>query len=146
MRTVDGFKFDATDMLKKIATIGEVHNRMKSAVGVYCDSSGKKMEGYAKNNAKWEDRTGNARQTIKGGFKWEDNDKCSAYVAGNMEYSPYLELAHAKGKSGDDEVGMEVAPSFEQLELANEGKYAILRPTVRKLTPEFINGMAKLLK
>jgi hypothetical protein len=146
VRTVDGFKFDATDMLKKIATMGEVHNRMKSAVGVYCDSSGKKMEGYAKNNAKWEDRTGNARQTIKGGFKWEDNDKCSAYVAGNMEYSPYLELAHAKGKSGDDEVGMEVAPSFEQLELANEGKYAILRPTVRKFTNEFINGMAKLLK
>ncbi|MEY7998607.1 hypothetical protein AB8U03_00075 [Clostridium sp. Mt-5] len=143
---MNGFKFDATDLLKKIAMMGEVNNKMKAAVGVYCDSSGKKMESYAKSNAKWENRTGNARQTIKGGFKWEDNSKCSAFVAGNMEYSPYLELAHAKGKSVDNEVGMEVSPSFAQLELANEGKYAILRPTVRKLTPEFVSGMANLLK
>ncbi|OAA93007.1 hypothetical protein [Clostridium coskatii] len=142
---MSGFKFDATDLLRKIAKNGEVNNRMRSAVGVYCDSAGKKMEGYAKNNAPWKNRTGNARQTIKGGFKWEDESKCSAYVAGNMEYSPYLELAHAKGKSTDNEVGMEVSPSFAQLELGNEGKYAILRPTVRKLTPEVITGMANLL-
>ncbi|OAA91257.1 hypothetical protein [Clostridium ljungdahlii] len=142
---MSGFKFDATDLLRKIAENGEVNNKMKSAVGVYCDSEGKKMEGYAKNNAPWQDRTGNARQTIKGGFQWEDESKCKSYVAGNMEYSPYLELAHAKGKSGDDEVGMEVGPSFAQLELANEGKYAVLRPTVRKLTPKFVSGMANLL-
>ncbi|WP_123053147.1 hypothetical protein [Clostridium sp. JN-1] len=142
---MSGFKFDAADLLKRIAENGEVNNRMKAAAGIYCDSAGKKMEGYAKNNAPWKNRTGNARQTIKGGSKWESQSKCSAYIAGNMEYSPYLELAHAKGKSQDDEVGMEVAPSFSKLELASEGKYAILRPTVRKLTPEFISGMANLL-
>jgi hypothetical protein len=141
-----GFKFDATDLLDKLAKNGEVNRKMKAAAGVYCDSAGKKMAGEAKKNAKWTDRTGNARQTIDGGFKWQDEDKCAAYVAGNMDYSPYLELAHAKGTSGDAGVSMEVAPSFEQLELGNEGKYAVLRPTVRKLTPEFVNGMAKLLK
>lgn len=139
-------KFDATKLLENLAKDGEINKKMKAAVGVYCDSTGKKMEGYAKANAPWTDRTGNARQTMQGGFKWNDGDKCAAYISGNMEYSPYLELAHAKGKSTDNEVGMEVAPSFEQLELANEGKYAILRPTVRKLTPEFVKGMANLLK
>lgn len=144
---MSGFKFDATDFLKKIAGgSGGVNGKMKAAVGVYCDSAGKKIAGEAKKNAKWTDRTGNARQTIDGGFKWQDENKCAAYVAGNMEYSPYLELAHAKGTSGDNGVGMEVDPSFEQLELGSEGKYATLRPMVRKLTPEFINGMANLLK
>lgn len=144
---MSGFKFDATDFLKKIASgSGGVNGKMKAAVGVYCDSAGKKMEGYAKSNVPWEDHTTHARTTIKGGFKWQSEDKCAAYVAGNMDYSPYLELAHAKGTSSDNGVGMEVAPSFEQLELGNEGKYAVLRPTVRKLTPEFVNGMAKLLK
>lgn len=144
---MSGFKFDAGDFLNKIASgSGGVNSKMKAAVGVYCDSTGKKLEGYAKSNASWQDHTGDARKTIKGGFKWESENKCSAYVSGNMNYSPYLELAHAKGKSTDNEVGMEVASSFEQLELANEGKYAILRPTVRKFTPEFVKGMSNLLK
>jgi hypothetical protein len=144
---MSGFKFDASDFLKKISSgSGGVNGKMKAAVGVHCDNYGEKMEGYAKNNVPWKDHTTHARTTIKGGFKWEDKSKCSAFVSGNMNYSPYLELAHAKGKSSDDEVGMKVAPSFSQLELANEGKYAILRPTVRKLTPEFIKDMANLLK
>ena len=140
-----GFKFDATDLLKKVAESGEVNNKMKAAAGVYCDSVGKKMEGYAKKNASWKNHTSNARQTIQGGFKWQNENKCASYVAGNMNYSPYLELAHAKGTNTDNEVGMEVGPSFAELELANEGKYAVLRPTVRKLTPEFVSGMANLL-
>lgn len=142
---MSGFKFNTEDLLKNLASSGEVNKKMKAAVGVYCDSTGKKMSGEAKKNAKWTDRTGNARQTIDGGFKWQDENKCAAYVAGNMEYSPYLELSHTKGTRSDSEVGMEVGPSFSQLELGNEGKYAVLRPTVRKLTPEFVAGMANLL-
>lgn len=140
-----GFKFNAEDLLKNLAASGDVNKKAKAAVGVYCDSVGNKMAGQAKKDANWIDRTGNARQSIQGGFKWPNQEKCAAYVAGNMEYSPYLELTHAKGTSGDGEVGMEVGPSFAQLELGNEGKYAVLRPTVRKLTPEFVAGMANLL-
>ncbi|PJI07045.1 MULTISPECIES: hypothetical protein [Clostridium] len=139
-------KFDATDFFLKIAKEGDVNNEMKSDVASYCDSIGTEMENYAKVNAPWKDRTGNARQTIEGGSKWQGESECAAYVAGNMEYSPYLELAHRKESEQDDGVGMEVGPSFSELELSNEGKYAILRPTVRKFEPEFVNGMENILK
>lgn len=138
------FNINIEGVLKKLAASGEIERKMKAAVGLYCDTSSKKMESDAKKNASWTDRTGNARQTIKGGFKWENADKCIVYIAGNMEYSPYLELAHAKGTSSDD-VGIEVGPSFAQLELGREGKYSILRKTVRKFTPEFLKGMNNLL-
>lgn len=138
----ESMRIDATQVLKNLASNGEVEKRMKAAVGLYCDSTGKKMGGYAKDNAPWTDRTGNARQSIDGGFKW-DGDKCMSYVSGNMDYSPYLELAHAN-KNGDD-IPVETTPSFAKLELAKEGKYAILRPTVRKFVPNFISGMNNLL-
>jgi hypothetical protein len=138
------FNIDIQKVLKKLTQGGEIEMKMKASVGLYCDTAAKKMESYAKQNARWTDRTGNARQTIKGGFKWEDANRCRVYIAGNMNYSPYLELAHADKSVGND-VGMEVGPTFEQLELGNEGKYAILRPTVRKYSPEFIRGMNNLL-
>ncbi|KGG81068.1 hypothetical protein Y919_02560 [Caloranaerobacter azorensis H53214] len=111
-----GFKIDIARALRGLA---EAETKMKAAVGVYADSAGKKMEAHAKQNAPWTDRTGQARQTIEGGHEWQGN-KCIVYVAGNKEYSPYLEFA-------------------------NEKKYATLYPTVKKMAPEILKGMAGLL-
>ncbi len=136
-------KIDASEVLKNLAKDGALMNKIKASVGLYCDSTGKAMQGYAQTNATWKDRTGNARQSIQGGFKW-DGDVCNTFVSGNMDYSPYLELAH--GKSSQDEgINMEVPPTFAQLELGNEGKYAILRPTCRSYAPKFLSGMNNFL-
>lgn len=132
------------EVLEKLAANGEIEKKMRAVVQEHCETTSKDMETYAKKNANWIDRTGNARQTIKGGFKWIDANKCAIYIAGNMDYSPYLELAHASG-SDEKGVGMEVGTSFAQLELGNEGRYAILRPTIRKFNPDFIKGMHNLL-
>ncbi|MCD3217484.1 hypothetical protein FDJ70_07590 [Clostridium botulinum] len=94
--------------------------RSKVALGVYADTAGKKLETYAKENAKWTDDTGLARKTIKGGKEWE-GEKCNVYVAGNMEYSPFLELC-------------------------NDKKYAILKPSVNKLSPEILRGLKNLMR
>ena len=139
---------------------------VKAAVGVYCDSVGKKLEAWAKNppygynpkaeltekqliiiktlakkgklrrnssnkvdttpntisdvHYKWHTRTGDARKTIQGGFKWENENKCVAYVSGNMPYSVYLELAFEK-------------------------QYAVLYPAVKALEPQFAKGMDGVL-
>ena len=61
------------------------------------------MEGYAKSNAPWTDRTGNARQGLHGGVD-TDGDRFVLYLSHGVEYGIWLELAHG-------------------------GNYAIVRPT-----------------
>lgn len=110
------FKIDVEGIL---AGLSEFELKSKAVMGVYADTAGKKLEAHAKKNALWKDRSGLARKTIEGGKQWE-GDECIVYVAGNMEYSPYLELC-------------------------NDKKYATLKPAVDKLSPEILRGMNNLL-
>ncbi|MBV1816857.1 hypothetical protein ACIR03_02725 [Clostridium cochlearium] len=111
------FKIDIESVLNGLS---EFEMKSKAAIGVYADTAGKKLEEHAKKNAPWTDRTGLARKTIEGGKEW-DSEKCIVYVAGNMEYSPYLELC-------------------------NDKRYATLKPAVDKLSPEILNGLNKILE
>lgn len=110
------FKIDTEDILRGLS---EFEIKSRAAMGVYADTAGKKLEEHAKKNASWTNRTGLARKTIEGGRQWE-GDKCNIYVAGNTNYFPYLELCHDK-------------------------QYAILQPTVDKMSPEILKGMNNLL-
>jgi len=92
----------------------------KAALLLYADTAGKMMEAEAKREAKWTDRTTNARQSIKGGAGWEGN-QLKVVLSGGMDYSPYLELA-------------------------NERRYEILRPTIEKNAAEILRGYQKLVK
>ena len=97
-----------------------VEKKMRAAIGVYADTAAKTMEGYAKENAKWTDRTGNARNSIQGNFGWKGNQAVIT-LSGNMDYSVYLELAHEK-------------------------KYAILKPTIDRNAPEILKGYQRLVE
>lgn len=96
-----------------------VESKMKAAIGLYADTASKKMEGDAKQNAPWIDRTGNARNSILGEFGWEGN-KAVITLSGNMSYSVFLELAHEK-------------------------KYAILVPIIQRNAPEVIRAYKKVI-
>lgn len=98
----------------------EVEKKTRAAIGLYADTAAKKMEGEAKINAPWTDRTGNARNSIQGDFDWQSN-KAVITLSGNMDYSVWLELAHEK-------------------------KYAILKPTIDKNAPDIIKGYQKLVR
>jgi len=97
-----------------------VENKVRAAIGLYADTAAKKMEGEAKINAPWTDSTGNARNSIRGDFDWQGN-KAVITLSGNMYYSVWLELAHGK-------------------------KYAILKPTIDRNTPEIIRGYQRLVR
>lgn len=142
----NGFHISIEDVLKNLAKGGPIETKVRLASNILCDSFGKRMASYAQANAPWKNRSGKARQTITGGSQWSGQDRCSAYVSGNMEYSPFLELAHAKKSDSSDGIEVSSSPSFAKLELTNEGKYAILRPTIRKFTPQFVKEMGKLLE
>jgi len=53
-----------------------------------------------KDSSKWTDRTGHARQGLKGGFFWKTNlgKKIDAiiWIGHRVDYGVYLELAHEK--------------------------------------------------
>jgi hypothetical protein len=51
------------------------------------------MEGYAKSNAPWTDRTGHARQGLHGGVDVRDN-QFVLYLSHGVDYGIWLEIAH----------------------------------------------------
>lgn len=83
------------------------------------------LEAKARKNAKWTDRTGQARRNIEGSSEKTDNKvtiKLEGYAEqNNKEYFQYLEYAKQK-------------------------KYAILEPTLKENKDEIINRYAKSLK
>lgn len=97
-----------------------VERQVRAAIRAYADTAAKKMEGHAKGKAPWEDRTSNARNSILGDFDWK-GDQAIITLSGNMDYSPYLELAMAK-------------------------KYAILVPTIHQFSAEILRGYQRLVR
>lgn len=63
------------------------------------------VEAEAKSNARWTDRTGNARQGLTGFIDDVSESMVYLYLAGRVAYQPFLELS-------------------------NSGRYAIILPTL----------------
>lgn len=112
-----GFKFDAKGMMSGLA---EMEMKTKASLGLYADTVSKKMESHAKSNYKWIPRSGRAHQSITGTWKWV-GDKARVELSHGVDYGVYLEFC-------------------------NEKRYAIIKPTIDKISPEAIRGLDKILK
>lgn len=111
------FKFDASNLLKGLE---EREDRIKSSLGLYADVVAKKMEAHAKINKPWIDRTGRAKQSLNSSWKWI-GDVARVELSHGVDYGLYLEFC-------------------------NEKKYAIIKPTIDKISPQAIRGLGKILK
>lgn len=111
------FKFDANDLLKGLA---EREIKTRAALGLYADTVAKKMETYAKTNRPWTDRTGRAKQSLNSSWKWM-GDVVRVELSHGVDYGIYLEFC-------------------------NEKRYAIIKPTIDKVSPEAIKGLRNILK
>ena len=83
--------------------VQEVINRKVAGTYALLQNWAGQLEGYAKENAPWTDRTGHARQGLHGGVDVDDT-KFVLYLSHGVEYGIWLEIAHG-------------------------GNYAIIKPT-----------------
>lgn len=105
--------------VRSTVDFNKVITKVRAAIGLYADTSGKKLEGYAKSNRVWTDRTSNARNSIQGSSGWQ-GDTMVVTVSGGVDYFPYLELAMGK-------------------------QYAILSPTMQQYSNEILSGYKKVI-
>lgn len=106
--------------VKNTFNFKKVSKKMRAGLGLYADTAAKQMEADAKRNRPWTDRTTNARNSTRGDFGWE-NDKAVIRLSGDVEYYPFLELA-------------------------NEKKYAVLLPTIKKSAAQIIRGFRRIMQ
>lgn len=112
-----GFHLDAMQALSRMSAIRQ---RSMFAAEQVARNGAARMEGEAKRDAPWTDRTGLARQTIRGVSGWQGK-KLRCGVTGNMDYSPYLEFAR-------------------------EGQNAVLWPTVQRNEKEIMDAFRKVVR
>jgi len=104
------------DIENMLNSLADFEIKSKEAIELYADVAGRKLEAEAKQNG---EAKGLRAETIEGGKEWE-GDKCVIYVAGNT-------------------------PNFPKLELTNDKKDAVLKPSLDKLSSEIMSNMNNLL-
>lgn len=109
-------RLDDSDLRSGLESL---QSKINDACYMYCDTVSKDFESYAKANRPWTDRTGNARQRLKGYADRVENG-ARACIAHGVDYGIWLEIAHEK-------------------------RYAILEPTVRLKANDALRGMKELL-
>lgn len=93
-----------------LANMLTYEGRVRAVALAIADYLAPAMEAYAKDNASWTDRTGNARQGLQGFVEDVSETIIDVYISHGVDYGKWLELAHA-------------------------GRYAILWPTIQAHMP-----------
>lgn len=87
-----GIRFDISKM---VDGLNQTYTKADSAVGMLCETAAKNLESDAKNQAKWTDRTGAARQRLQG-YSYKTKTGWRIVLAHGVDYGIWLELAHEK--------------------------------------------------
>lgn len=110
------FRFEYNNLLNGIMSL---ENKTDAAIKMYGQTSALKMEKYMKENRLWTDRTGAARNRLKGELeRYDDGHRIK--LSQNVWYGVYLEYAH-------------------------EQKYAIIAPTIKIEGPKVIRGLSNIM-
>lgn len=112
----NGFRFDISDM---VSGLSRMDNAADKAIRVYAEQGALKLQNFAKENRKWTDRTGQARQRLHG-FVGAIPEGYRITLAHGVDYGLWLELAHERRFSiipqSIEYVGtFEILPGFEHL-------------------------------
>lgn len=111
------------------------------AILTYCDAAALKCEGEMKMHAPWKNHTGEARRRLRG------RAYSSETIQANPEALERLARANEKPLEAKEYI-IELTSNVHYavyLEYAHEAKYAIIKPTIQKMTQEVMNGLQYLL-
>lgn len=79
------------DGTKVIANLEKMLPRVKAGLSVVGETTGAKMKAYAQNNAKWTDRTGQARGGLDYSSTWKGNI-LDISIMHTIDYGLWLEI------------------------------------------------------
>lgn len=86
------FRMDVDTILRGLS---DMDDRTDAAIRRFAGTSAEKLEAYAKENARWENRTGDARRRLKGDVLSVENGY-KLRLAHGVDYGVFLELAHER--------------------------------------------------
>lgn len=108
---------NSSDFLNNLA---EIEQRVLQGTRLYAETSSQKLVAYAKENRPWHDVTALSRQTISAEVQSSGANQKIILKGGTTSHFIYLETAR-------------------------EGKYAIIKPTMIKLSPGIIVGWRRVI-
>jgi len=120
MAKVNGVKVEQGSIYAVLKELNITEQALKEALLLISKTASIKMADWAKDNAKWVDRTSNARQGIIGDAYWENQDALLTVVYHQVDYGIWLELAM-------------------------ERKYAILEEAISQFSSELVSQYRKLV-
>lgn len=86
------FRFDGSDLMQGLMS---TESKADAAIRMYAENGAIELENYAKENRPWTDRSGAARQRLKG-YIGAASVGWRLYLAHGVSYGIWLELAHEK--------------------------------------------------
>jgi hypothetical protein len=111
-----GWGFEFQNLGGVLDTPNTVARQLDENVSSSMEQLAKEMEKYAKENAPWEDQSGDARSGLRAAVAFNKAaGQYSVYLGYNVSYGVYLENS-------------------------NGGVYAIVGPTIRRFQPELANA------
>lgn len=99
--------------------LSDFEARLMEAVRAYAQASANKLEAYAKENARWQNHTGDARRRLKGDSLPIENGY-KLRLAHGVDYGVFLEMAHERRFAIIEETiqrvgSSEILPGFQHL-------------------------------
>lgn len=104
-----------------IINVKNFDDRVQRAMVAGANYTATRVESFMKTNAKWVDRTGNARDGLNAEVKVESGEKIAILLYHTMPYGPFLEVRWG-------------------------GKYGIISPSIEYGAPLFIEAVGRLIR
>ena len=83
------------DVKQVVQNMAKFENKFDAALYQFANNGAQKMEAYARQNRPWTDRTGRAKQSLKGSA-YRVNKGYRLEIAHGVSYGVYLEYAHER--------------------------------------------------